>query len=160
MRHENLSMNRLFPSYKIGYVALGIVLLGSLGWFLLDQPFSDSGLTLAQRVYIGERSWRVFEVASTAETRTQGLAGRMSIEQQTGMLFVFSSEDRYGFWMKGMQFPLDIIFIRNGVVDSVARNRLPGDLTPVYPHSPVTHVFEVNAGEAAEVEAGQKVIWK
>lgn len=41
----------------------------------------------------------------------KGLAGRPCILPDQGMLFVFTKEGRYPFWMKGMKFPLDIVWI-------------------------------------------------
>ena len=56
-----------------------------------------------------------------------------------------------------MQFPIDIIFIRDSVVDSVVMNRQPNDLNPVSPQYPVNAVLEVNAGEAWDVRPGDRV---
>ena len=41
----------------------------------------------------------------------QGLSERQSLAEDKGMLFLFEKPDHYAFWMKGMEFPLDIIFI-------------------------------------------------
>lgn len=51
------------------------------------------------------------EVASTNIKRTKGLSGRESLSSDTGMLFVFSNSGKYSFWMKDMNFPIDIIWI-------------------------------------------------
>ena len=97
------------------------------------------------------------EVADTPALRERGLGGRDNLCTACAMLFVFSAPGKYGFWMKDMRFPIDIIFIREGVVDSVALDQTPGDLTLVRPKGPVTHVFEVNAGEAEGVYPGEGV---
>jgi uncharacterized membrane protein (UPF0127 family) len=44
-------------------------------------------------------------------SRELGLSGRSSLSEAAGMLFVFEKESRYGFWMKGMRIPLDIIWL-------------------------------------------------
>ena len=51
------------------------------------------------------------EVVSTQAERAQGLSGRPCIETNQGMLFVFDKPGRYPFWMKDMQFPIDIVWI-------------------------------------------------
>ena len=57
------------------------------------------------------------EVADTQASRELGLSGREKMGDDEGILFVFDTPGRYGFWMKDMQFPLDIIWInQNGVV--------------------------------------------
>ncbi|TXG99807.1 MAG: DUF192 domain-containing protein [Candidatus Moraniibacteriota bacterium] len=144
---------------RVVWLVFLILFVGSLGWLLLSQRPNRSVPDSPKTIQINGQSWYILERADTKEKRAQGLGDRASLERGTGMLFVFPTEDRYGFWMKGMQFPLDIIFIRQGVVDSVARNRLPGDLTPVFPHQPVDHVLEVNAGEGATIAPGQQVTW-
>ena len=51
------------------------------------------------------------EVADTDASRQQGLMFRENLPEGQGMLFVFGTEGRYGFWMKNMKFPIDIIWI-------------------------------------------------
>ena len=49
------------------------------------------------------------ELAVTSEQRAQGLSGRVFLDFGTGMLFVFEAESRLRFWMKEMEFPLDMV---------------------------------------------------
>jgi uncharacterized membrane protein (UPF0127 family) len=68
------------------------------------------------------------------------------------MLFVFPKADTYGFWMKDMQVPIDIIWLSDqgrilGIEDSIAPSTYP---TTFYPPSPVRYVLEVRAGLARE----------
>jgi len=51
------------------------------------------------------------EVASSNNERAKGLSGRESLSADTGMLFVFNNSGKYSFWMKDMNFPIDIIWI-------------------------------------------------
>ena len=41
----------------------------------------------------------------------QGLSGKSQLAQDQGMLFVFAQPGKYYFWMKGMNFSIDIIWI-------------------------------------------------
>ena len=51
------------------------------------------------------------EVAKTKKQRAKGLSGRDYLPNNSGMLFVYPSKGYYSFWMKGMLFPLDILWL-------------------------------------------------
>jgi hypothetical protein len=51
------------------------------------------------------------ELAVTQEERVQGLMFRKKLGFNQGMLFVFSEESFYSFWMKNMVIPLDFIWL-------------------------------------------------
>lgn len=88
-------------------------------------------------------------VANTDKEKEIGLSGQASLSQNEGMYFPFSTPSYYGFWMSNMNFPLDIIFIRDNKVVTVFRNLPPGkgDFLPVYkPNQPANAVLEINAG--------------
>jgi len=95
------------------------------------------------------------EVADTESSREQGLSGRASLMQNSGMLFVFDSPSLSGFWMKDMNFSLDMVFMDvNGKVVTVDQNLSPEtyEQNPpqvFYPASPAVYVLEVPAGYAA-----------
>jgi len=59
------------------------------------------------------------ELARTPEERARGLSGRESLAGDAGMLFVFQAEGQHAFWMRGMRFSLDFIWISSArrVVD-------------------------------------------
>jgi len=91
------------------------------------------------------------ELATTEAEREQGLGGRASLAEGSGMLFVFAEDGDWGIWMKDMQFPIDILFIsENGSVVSVDANVSP-DTYPeaFYPPLAVRYVLELPAGFAA-----------
>lgn len=93
------------------------------------------------------------EIADTEELKKAGLGGRQSLASDEGMLFVYSEKKKYSFWMKGLSFPLDFIWIKDGVVVDIIKNVLPplkgqkDESLPVYQAiEPVNQVLEVNAG--------------
>jgi uncharacterized protein len=102
----------------------------------------------------------VAEVVSEAKEREQGLSGRESIGINEGMLFLFDEPGIYGFWMKGMNFPIDIIWIAGEEIVGVEENVEPdpgaveGQLKVYYPPGPVNKVLELKAGRAAILRAG------
>lgn len=51
------------------------------------------------------------EIVDTPQAREQGLSGRKNLPDDTAMLFVFDTPDKYKFWMKDMKFPIDIIWL-------------------------------------------------
>lgn len=105
------------------------------------------------------------ELADTNELRARGLSGRQTLADGNGMLFLFSAPERPGFWMQGMKFPLDLIWVTGDRVSEItARVPLPlaGQTPPVYqPRIPVTAVLEVPAGfsQRQGVRIGDPVVW-
>ena len=51
------------------------------------------------------------EIADTPDKREKGLMFRQDLAEDQGMLFIFKEEARHGFWMKNVNFPLDIIWM-------------------------------------------------
>lgn len=87
-------------------------------------------------------------VANTDALRVKGLSGVDKLKSNEGMLFIFPKEGNYGFWMKDMNFPIDIIWIdRDLKVAGVAKNVLPSTYPQAfYPPTPVPYVLELPAG--------------
>ena len=99
--------------------------------------------------------------AVTTEEKIQGLSGRDTLGEYKGMLFVYDEPDTYSFWMKSMQFPIDIIWIDGGhkVIDitkNIQPDSFPRSFKPKYP---ARYVLEVNAGfsDKNNVAIGDKV---
>lgn len=93
------------------------------------------------------------EVADTSDKRKKGLGGRQSLDTNTGMLFIFEKADKYPFWMKGLSFPLDFIWIKGDTVLDILTNVQPplagqkDDALAIYSSKePVDKVLEVNGG--------------
>lgn len=117
-------------------------------------------------VAIEDQRWPV-ELAVTPEERNQGLSGRESLPELTGMLFVFESDQHLSFWMVDMNFPLDMVWIDSScrVVDVTLDAPIPlpdqsrGELPRFRPSSPAKFVLEINAGEfmGAQLEIGDVV---
>jgi uncharacterized membrane protein (UPF0127 family) len=95
-------------------------------------------------------------LAITADERTRGLSGTERLEPDEGMLFVYTVKGRHPFWMRGMLFSIDMIWIdTDQVVDIKPDRPIPGpnqseiDL-PIYsPTADANYVLEVSAGWAA-----------
>lgn len=86
------------------------------------------------------------EVARTGQERATGLMGRQSLAEDTGMLFVFETPTRGGFWMKDTLIPLSIAFVDpEGVIIDI-QDMEPGSLESHYPAKPYVYAIEVNQG--------------
>ena len=102
------------------------------------------------------------EVAANPKAWQKGLSGRKSLAPDSGMLFVFPTARREPFWMKGMNFSIDIIWINQGKIIDIAPNVAPCFIEPlpVYlPRLPAQAVLEVPAGFSVKnsLKIGDKV---
>ena len=88
------------------------------------------------------------DLALTPEAREKGLSGRKELKNDEGMLFVFNHMDKYPFWMKDMNFPIDIIWIGEDYrVVYIKKNASPESY-------PETFVSTQNARYVLEVISG------
>lgn len=51
------------------------------------------------------------DIADTDDKKTKGLDVRGNMTEGEGMLFVFDTDYPHPFWMNGMKFPIDIIWL-------------------------------------------------
>lgn len=131
-------------------IIIFIIILIGFAAFIFFQ-FSRAGIPTS-KVTIGEHTFNV-SIARTPEELQKGLSERKSLPQDQGMLFMFDQPGDHAFWMKGMQFPIDIIFINDKTIVSIAKNAQPGeegnDNLPLYSSgAPADKVLEINAGLA------------
>lgn len=104
------------------------------------------------------------EVAKTEMQRKRGLSNKESLPEGQGVLFVFAQKDiRPPFWMKDMNFAIDIIWIDDDKIVEIDKNIQPpakdtpdSELTLYTPNQPIDYVLEVNAGFSEEnnIEVG------
>lgn len=106
------------------------------------------------------------EIAESTTTRMRGLSGRASMGEKEGMLFIFDEPGNYGFWMRGMRFPIDIVWIVGDEVAGVSRAVEPEpekavfNLPIYYPPRSVDKALELNAGAAERhgIQAGDRIV--
>lgn len=93
-----------------------------------------------------------YEIVTTAREQEKGLSGRADIPDNYGMLFVFPTKDRYGFWMKDMLASIDIIWIADdGSILQIDKGVSPATYPkPYYPSEPVQYVLETRSGFTTE----------
>lgn len=95
------------------------------------------------------------EIANTEQSRQRGLGYRSGLPSYNGMLFLFDTKTQQSFWMKGMRFPIDILFIDGTTIKTIYKNVTPESPTTtddhlrIYPSKvPIDKVLEINAGES------------
>jgi len=85
--------------------------------------------------------------ADTPAQQSLGLSRRRELPKSWAMVFTFDPPTRPVFWMKDMYFPLDILWVRDGVIHSVSEN-VPADngRKKYQPEFEVDTVIEIEAG--------------
>lgn len=102
------------------------------------------------------------EIAKSELEQARGLMFRKSLAGNQGMLFVFDKEARYSFWMKNMEFPLDIIWIdSNRRIVDITKNAMPCNeqCETIEPAAKSKYVLEVNTGfsDRYQLKVGDEV---
>ncbi len=113
----------------------------------------NGGVTPSPEAWVEIRGHRVaVEIADTPEKQALGLGQRDELAWDHGMFFTYAKPAFYAFWMKGMRFSIDIVWIldRRIVAIDVSVPFEPGGNGPTLrPDSLVDAVLEVPAGNAA-----------
>ena len=160
----------VMAAMRLARVALVGTLLAIAAVFAFGcgDPTAELLEGMAARVTSGEETPLEFEaelcvnaarirvvVADTQEERAAGLSGYAGLPEDAGMLFVFAEPTQPSFWMKGMRFSIDIIWISYVTVVQIDASApppsqdTPDDQLPRYrPTQPITHVLELPAGAA------------
>jgi uncharacterized protein len=107
------------------------------------------------------------EVRRTEAEMELGLSYREALEEGTGMAFVYPKPQQVMYWMKGMNIPLDFIWVARGVVVEITEDvPAPTEDNPVprtvVPAQSVDLVIEVNSGFVKEkgIRVGDTVTWE
>jgi uncharacterized membrane protein (UPF0127 family) len=96
------------------------------------------------------------EIAQTSAQLQTGLMNRENLQENTGMLFIFKSEDRHSFWMKNMWINANLKVV--DITREAQTCRI--EPCPAYtPSAPAKYVLEVPAGFAQKnlIETGQRI---
>lgn len=108
-------------------------------------------------VLVGENKIFV-EIADTPSDWQIGLSEHDSLKKDNGMLFIFEDENvSPSFWMEGMSFDIDILWINDGKVTQIDQNvpkpepDTPSSELPLYqPYDVIDYVLEVSSGYVKE----------
>jgi uncharacterized membrane protein (UPF0127 family) len=173
MKHAFIKYKKLVLVTFLCSVAGALVLLYFSGTAIVEtdqvqqnsiqklRTISDHSKVKADLVLQSKTLPMTLEVVNTPPSLAQGLGNRTEIGSD-GMLFVFQKPTATSFWMYGMQFDLDLIWIKGDTVTGITESvpapksensqRKPTDRNlPKYP-SPgeIDIVLEVPAGFSRE----------
>lgn len=97
-------------------------------------------------VMVGSLRYSV-TLAVTPSAWEQGLSGHALLPADEGMLFLFPSSSIRSFWMKDMNFPLDIVWIdKDWRVVGVVHHATPASYPETFASpSPVVRVLEISS---------------
>lgn len=133
------------------------ILVVVLGYYIVNPPY-------AKAIIHGHTF--LLELAVTPEQKQKGLGYRDSLALNHAMLFPYDHKELYGFWMKGMRFPLDFLWIDGNTIVDITKN-VPAPNANEQPISlqpklPVDKILELNAGTVDEIGAtiGDTVVFK
>jgi len=134
---------------KIILVASVVIIGSCLAIFFLirydnkraSQMIGNSSVVIDGETILVER-------AATPAAQARGLSGRTAMCQDCGMLFTFDSNGVYPFWMKEMNFDLDMLWITDGKIVQIDKDvpHTGGTAVTRTPNVPVDDVLELNAG--------------
>ena len=146
-------MNTVSASRALRKVILWMIVLGVLGMIAYGVLVTMRGFAIKRvTVGIGKVDLRA-EVADTDELRQRGLAGRTEMDQRQAMLFVAGQGQELKIWMKGMQMPIDIVWLdAKKKVVHIEKEIWPDAEPHAVYRSPVpaAYVLEMKSGMAAE----------
>jgi uncharacterized protein len=97
-------------------------------WVLPVLLASAAAAAERRPLRVGHAQFSV-EVVTRPEAQRLGLGNRDHLADGRGMLFLYDSTGEHIFWMKGMRFAIDILWIRSG--------RLVYILEDIQPPSPL-----------------------
>ncbi len=149
----------------ISVIGVGIIFFMPAGNSKIDIPFLPQ-VSKFNDLQINDTHIRV-ELSDTASKRSKGLSGRASLAENEGMLFIFDKADKYPFWMKGLSFPLDFVWIKGDKVVDILEN-VPSPVSgqkdadlPIYSSKvEVDKVLEINGGTIKKfnIKVGDTII--
>ena len=140
---------------KKAFVIIGCGVLLALGFYVVRTKPVDVASQVSyekKEVVLGDTQYTL-EIADTDLLRERGLSYRTSLAPQTGMLFVFEVPQTLRFWMKDMNFPIDIIWLdADKKVVHIEHALSPSTYPDSFgPETPTQYVIELNARDAQKI---------
>jgi len=135
-----------------------IIIVSALAFFFFPRSISNNFQGYSIKEVTFEENMFSMWVADTPVKRSLGLSGISKLNAHQGMIFVFTEESNYPFWMKDMLIPLDIIWLNEQKeVVFVKENAMPEDYPSSYiPDTNALYVIEVREGtiQSLNIEIG------
>ena len=151
----------------LGKFLFACLLFSSYLFLVIELSANELILAKKVKVIFDNKAFFNSEVAFTEKEKKSGLSFRNNRNQN--MLFWYNESAERLFWMKDMNFPIDIIWINKGSVVLVESNVQPpsilfnSDNLPIYGYGILADkVLEIPAGESQKnnITKGTKVLLK
>jgi uncharacterized membrane protein (UPF0127 family) len=142
--------------------AATILFVGISVWVVMSAYSGPNKETQNQSAYlVGDPYCLQLDVARSPEKKRRGLSDRSTLAANEGMLFLYATSGQYGFWMKDMDFSIDIIWLdkENRVVTIKSRAKPSSYPQTFYPDQSAKKVVETPAGfaENENIKIGQRL---
>lgn len=124
-------------------VGLVLVLVGGAAFYILWSQMQPR-ITLK----IGDGIFTA-KLATTDVDRQTGLSGTSQLSANQALILVFDTDDSWSIWMKGMNYPLDIVWLnQQKQVVYIVKNAQPDSYpnSSFEPSKPARYVIELAAG--------------
>jgi len=146
---SNMKNLRQLLSMSFSIFLLAILFLA--GFFLINQLSKNFKIEEIKYIKIAGQKIKV-DLALTDDARVKGLSGRVGLPLDQGMLFVFDRPDKYFFWMKDMNFPIDMIWINENMkIVHIEKKVEPSSYPSSFgPKENTKYVLEVVSGFSSE----------
>ena|SRR3989338_328158 len=147
-------------SRNIFFILVVVVFLVA-GFFLIKNNSSKN--VEVNQIHFVKIAGKILKVdlALTSEEQERGLSGRNELKEDEGMLFVFDYINKHPFWMKDMNFAIDIIWIGGDLrVVYIKKNAQPESYPETFlPKQDAKYVLEVWASfsEKNNLRVGDEV---
>ncbi len=142
----------------IGYILITVLVILGLYFWSWEHTTQYKTIVLT----MGGESFST-EIADTPAKQQLGLSYRDSITSNNAMLFVFPVAGNYQFWMKDMNFPIDIMWLDSGKkIIYIEKNLSPATYPQSFgPAVASQYVIEVANGTAdrLRLSLGDNVLW-
>lgn len=112
--------NKQIKHSRVGLYILGLLIVGFIAWIAYSLVTGNEVAT----IQLGQAEIYQVRVADNSLERMRGLSGvnGSDLSPEIGMLFVYDEAQERDFWMKGMKFNLDFVWIRNGKIVKIDEN--------------------------------------
>lgn len=151
----------IVPVILIGVIIAAVIIALSVGEKKPAKPVTTKDVTVQSACGPYRRDGAVIidsqkinvEVVRNQNELQKGLAGRPCILPDQGMLFAFTKAGQYPIWMKGMKFPIDIVWITpERKVAAIEVDESPATYPDKFLNKiPASYVLELKANRSTEL---------
>lgn len=125
-----------------------LIIAGVVGLVIVVSVFFITSQSQILTLRIGDGVFKA-RVAKTDAAREKGLGDTTTLADNEAMILAFATDDQWQIWMKGMRYPLDIVWLdKDKAVVYIVKNAPyeEGELARYKPTALARYVVELPAG--------------